>query len=321
MRKLFALGVLALALAGGAGAAAPNDQYFGLQWGIQQINADEAWTTSTGKRQVIAIVDAGVDLTHPDLKSKLVAGATFTGCADAPNGCGNGDWKSAPDAGPPSPHGTHVAGIAAATTGNGIGIAGVARDAKIMPVKVLTEDGGSFEEVAAGIRWAVNHGADVINMSLGAIPGAQALVLTGLDTATKDAINYAVSKDVPVIVAAGNDSASICAEPSFAPNALCVVATDRNKLRTWYSNFAVHQDLNVVAAPGGGGEVFCADDILSTVPAGTESVCGADKPGYDDYAGTSMATPHVAGVAALLTAQQRHVFDVYRVLSRLRARR
>jgi serine protease len=146
----------ALVLAGTAGGAAPNDQYFGLQWGIQQINADEAWSTSTGKRQVIAVVDSGVDLTHPDLKAKLVGGATFTGCAEQPNGCGNGDWESAPDAGPPSPHGTHVAGIAAAATGNKIGVAGVARDAKI-------------------------------NMSLGAILGAQALVLTGLETAVKDA--------------------------------------------------------------------------------------------------------------------------------------
>jgi subtilisin family serine protease len=123
MRKLLLPAALALSLAAPAGAAAPNDQYFGLQWGLQQINADEAWTTSTGAGQVIAVVDAGVDLSHPDLQGKLVAGATVSDCASNANGCGNGDWRSAPAAGTPSPHGTHVAGIAAAATGNGIGIA------------------------------------------------------------------------------------------------------------------------------------------------------------------------------------------------------
>jgi subtilisin family serine protease len=300
-------------------ATGANDPYFGRQWGIQQINADEAWQRSTGARQVIAVVDTGVDLKHPDLKAKLVRGATFTGCPEVANGCGNGDWLSGRAEEPPSPHGTHVAGIAAAATNNGIGIAGVARDARIMPVKVLTDEGGSFQEVAAGIRWAANNGADVINLSLGALPGVQALVLTGEITDAKDAINYAVSKGVVVVAAAGNEFASICAEPSFAPNALCVVATAPDETRAAYSNFAVHQDMNVVAAPGGrslSAAFGCNDNVISTVPAGTEARCGTVEgtPGYDFYAGTSMATPHVAGVAALLTAQGRGVFDVYRVL-------
>jgi len=311
---LLVCATLALAGTGAAASQSTNDTYYGLQWGLDQINAPEAWTTSTGKRQVIAVVDSGVDLTHPDLKAKLVRGATFTGCPEEPNGCGNGDWQSGRAEEPPSPHGTHVAGIAAATTNNGIGVAGVARDAKIMPVKVLTDEGGSFEEVAAGVRWAADHGADVINLSLGALPGVQALVLVGELDDTKQAINYAVSKGVVVVAAAGNDTASICGEPGFNGNALCVVATGPDQERTWYSNFAVNQDLNVVAAPGGAGTLFCADDVISTVPAGTESVCGRNRPGYDMYAGTSMATPHVAGVAALLTAQGRDVFQVYDVL-------
>jgi subtilisin family serine protease len=295
-------------------AAAPNDQYFGLQWGLDQINAPQAWTASTGAAQVIAIVDTGVDLSHPDLQAKLVPGATFTGCASSANGCGNGDWRSAPSAGAPSPHGTHVAGIAAAATGNTSGVAGTAPDASIMPVKVLTDDGGSFEEVAAGVRWSADHGADVINLSLGALPGVQALPIVGQLDDAKRAIDYAVGKGVVVVAAAGNEFASLCGEPAFNANAMCVVSTDRRELRSAFSNFAANQSMNVVAAPGGAAFLSCQDDVISTVPTGTESSCSGGRTGYDFYAGTSMATPHVAGVAALLTAQGRSVQQVYGVL-------
>jgi subtilisin family serine protease len=303
----------ALAAVGLAGAAT-NDQHNALQWGPQQIRAEQAWATSTGAGQTIAIVDSGVDLDHPDLAGKIVGGATFTGCATTPGGCGNGDWESAPSAGAPSPHGTHIAGIAAATTGNGIGIAGVARDANLLAVKVLTDAGGSFAEVGAGIRWAADNGADVINLSLGALPGVQALPLVGLEADAKQAIEYAVGRGVVVVAAAGNEFASICAEPSFSDKALCVVATDRNELRASYSNFAVHPSLNIVAGPGGAALLSCADDVVSTVPAGSEGTCSGGRAGYDFYAGTSMAAPHVAGVAALLTAQGRGVDEVYSVL-------
>ena len=130
---------------------------------------------------MIAIVDSGIDRSHPDLAAKIVGGATFTGCA-AKGPCGNGDWQSGGAGGQPAePHGTHVAGIAAAITGNGVGIAGVAPDASLLAVKVLTADGGTFEEIAAGIRWATDNGADVINISLGALPGVQALAITGVE--------------------------------------------------------------------------------------------------------------------------------------------
>ena len=151
MKRLVVLGVvmlLAVALGGTTAAAPPNDPYFSLQWGLSQIHADQAWATSTGAGQVIAVVDAGVDLSHPDLQAKLLPGATFTGCA-ATGPCGNGDWRSGNSTGAPSPHGTHVAGIAAAITRNGVGIAGVAPDAKILPVKVLTEAGGSSDDAWA----------------------------------------------------------------------------------------------------------------------------------------------------------------------------
>ena len=313
-RVVLLLSALALALTSTAAyaATAPNDALWSKQWGPQQVRAPQAWATSTGAGQVIAVVDSGVDLSHPDLAGKFVAGATFAGCPKA--SCGNGDWKTGKDAGEPDPHGTHVAGIAAAVTNNGTGIAGVAPDAKIMPVKVLGEEGGSFEEIAAGIRWATDNGADVINMSLGALPGVQALEITGIERQARDAIAYANSKGVVVVIASGNESSPLCASPAFNNGGLCVTATDRNEAKAWYSNLGVKPDLRAVAAPGGQGALFCSEDIISTVPAGTETVCGKNTPGYDAYAGTSMATPHVAGVAALLTAQGRSNDNVYDVL-------
>jgi subtilisin family serine protease len=320
MRRLAALTVLAAALVvAPAAAAQTNDEHWDLQWGPQQVRAEQAWTTSTGAGQTIAIVDSGVDLDHPDLDGKIAGGATFTGCADRPNGCGNGDWQSAPDAGTPSPHGTHVAGIAAAETGNGIGIAGTAPDARLLAVKSLTDEGGSFEEIAAGIRWSADNGADVINLSLGALPGVQALVITGVIADVQEAIAYARSRGVVVVAAAGNEFAPLCGTPAFDEGALCVAATDRNELKSWYSNLALKPDLQAVAAPGGAGLVDCREDVISSVPVGAEpGVCEEQEgtPGYDFYAGTSMATPHVAGVAALLTAQGRSDTETVDVLMR-----
>ena len=314
MRRPFlsALATVAAALAVAPAASAqttPNDQYFGLQWGQQQLHTPEAWTRSTGAGQTIAIVDSGVDLDHPDLAGKIAGGATFVGCPEQPNGCGNGDWQSGgPEAGAPDTHGTHVAGIAGAVTGNGVGVAGTAPDAQLLAVKVLGEEGGSFEEIAAGIRWSADNGADVINMSLGALPGVQALEITGVIADARDAIAYARSKGVVVVVAAGNEFASLCASPSFNDGALCVTSTDRNELKSSFSNFGIKPDMHVVAGPGGAALLACQDDIISTVPPEAEDgFCeeAEGTPGYDFIAGTSMAAPHVSGVAALLTAQGR----------------
>ncbi|MFF4811243.1 S8 family peptidase [Micromonospora chersina] len=292
--------------------AAVNDPLYDKQWGLRQIHAEQAWATSTGAGVVIAVVDTGVDLGHPDLAAKLVPGATFVDCG--PASCGNGDWRGpngVPDTG--DEHGTHVAGIAAAATGNGVGVAGVARDAKIMPIKVLEAGSGSFADIAAGIRYAADHGAKVVNLSLGALPGSQALTLTGLESAATEAIAYAQAKGVAVIAAAGNETAPLCDTPAWEAGALCVTATDRNEVKAWYSNLGVKADLKAVAAPGGAGLVNCDDDIWSSVPVGAgAATCGQGD--YDAYAGTSMATPYVSGVAALLAAQGRSVANVYAVL-------
>ncbi|HEX6485255.1 MAG TPA: S8 family peptidase [Nocardioidaceae bacterium] len=303
------------ALAGGltlvaAAIAAPaiattNDPLRSQQWGLDQIKAEQAWASTTGTGAVVAVVDTGVDLNHPDLRANLVPGVTVVGCGKQQTTCGNGDWKGMDGVGQDNDtHGTHVSGIVAAVTDNGIGVAGTAPDAKVMPIKALEDGSGSFEDIATGIRYAADHGANVVNLSLGAIPGAQALTITGVDTSVKDAIAYAKSKGVLVVAAAGNDSFPVCGTPSFEDGALCVTATDRNEAPSWYSNGAVKPDMKAVAAPGGAGLVSCQDDIVSTVPQGKGSAaCGQSD--YDYYAGTSMATPHVAGLGALLFAQGR----------------
>ena len=296
LKLLLGAALVALGVIASAAAAPPNDPHYGpYQWGPKQIRAEQAWTTSRGAGQVIAIVDSGIDLSHPDLvrqdrRRRHLHRLRRDGPVRQRRLAVRRSGRPARE-----PHGTHVAGIAAATTGNGIGIAGVAPDARLLAVKVLTADGGTFEEIAAGIRWATDNGADVINMSLGALPGVQALAITGLIADTREAVAYAVSRGVVVIAAAGNDFASICGEPAFDPNVLCVVATDRNELRASYSNFGVSQAPdNVVAAPGGAGLVACEDDIVSTVPA---SAGGFVHHGAR-HAGLRRLCRHVDGDAA-----------------------
>lgn len=290
-------------------SATTSDPFRDRQWGLDQIQAEQAWPTSTGAGVVVAVVDTGVDLNHPDLQGQLVPGATFTGCGKGGGPCGNGDYRGPDGENNGDEHGTHVAGIVAAATDNGIGVAGVAPDAKVMPVKVLEEGSGSTDEIAEGVRWAVDHGAKVINLSLGGLPGTQVFTITGVDAVLADALAYARQHGVLAVAAAGNTGTPLCNDPAFTDGVICVAATDRNESKAWYSELPNKADQKAVAAPGGAALVSCDDDVWSTVPTGTgSSACGESD--YDAYAGTSMATPHVAGVAALLFAQGRDVDGV-----------
>ncbi|KGN30422.1 peptidase S8 [Knoellia sinensis KCTC 19936] len=308
-----ATALVALVASASPATAATNDTLRSKQWGLTQVRAEQAWSTSRGAGAVIAVVDTGVDLTHPDLAAKLVPGGTFVGCSGSAS-CGDGNWKGVDGVGQDvDAHGTHVAGIAAAITNNETGVAGVAPDARIMPVKVLEDGSGNTADIANGIRWSADHGADVINLSLGSLPGTQVLSIAGLDTEIEQAIDYARTKGALSVIAAGNTSTIACTSPGFSSTGLCVGSTDKNELHSAFSELPIKPDLKVVSAPGGFGFGGCDDDVWSTVPTGAASGCGVG--GYDAFAGTSMATPHVAGVAALLLAQGRTVAQAEKALT------
>jgi subtilisin family serine protease len=280
---------------GEPGPGAVDDPLFSEQWGLEQINAPAAWQRgATGDGVTIAVVDTGVDLEHPDLAANLTGGIDLV--------AGRNDCPAGPQ--DENGHGTHVAGIAAAVTDNGFGVAGTAPDASIMPVRVLDEDGsGSIDDVAEGIVYAADHGAEVINLSLGELPIVGQL--TALNEELEEAIDYAFEQGSLVVAAAGNETFPLCSYPAFARRAVCVAATDSRGLPSYYSNFPVNQEMVGVRAPGGVGSVFCehSEDIWSTILPGSDLDCEPDYAGLDTLAGTSMASPFVAGVAALLYGQ------------------
>lgn len=281
-----------------------NDPCAGRQWGLVRIRAPEAWLSSRGAGAVVSVVDTGADFSHPDLRRKLVRvrGSnllrnTAYRCPYERRSSGRRSPAVAQD---DNGHGTHVAGIVAARTGNGLGVAGVAPAARVLPVKVLDDEGGGNDAaVARGICFAVAHGAHVVNLSLGVDPVAQILV-EGTGRLTARAITHAYRKGVAVVVAAGNEGFPVCGFRSVRAEALCIGAVDGNDIKARYSNFGGSLDL---VAPGGAGGVLCADDadVWSTIRPQAEDDCS--RRGYQPLAGTSMAAPHVAGTAALLRAR------------------
>jgi subtilisin family serine protease len=295
------LGLLVLGAARAQGRPVVDDPVFtqGLQWGLERIGAPDAWSRATGRGVTIAVVDSGVDLQHQDLRDKLVGQVSCIGA--------NGDKdKCTGSAQDDNGHGTHVSGIALATTDNRLGIAGTAPDADLLAVRVLANDcnasgctaSGTAGDVSAGIRWAVDHGADIVNLSLGG--GASQ---SALGCSFCDAIDYAWSKGVIAVIAAGNDSvlpAGFADEP-----AVIVTATTRNDERASYSSASsgiIRAARWPVAAPGGEAETDRTDCATGGTPKGILSTYWR-QGGSNEYAclaGTSMAAPHVSGALAVL---------------------
>jgi thermitase len=275
VRRFFALALLALLLlAAPAGAADPKRAQ---QWNLDLIEADAAHSVSTGAGAVVAVVDSGVQADHPDLAGRVGQGYDFVQKDSTPQD-GNG-------------HGTHVSGIIAASTGNGIGVESVAPGATVMPIRVLADDGsGDTDTVAAGVDYARTHGADVINLSLGSeVP----LVGASGGDAFDAAVHRALAAGIVVVAAAGNNGVPICEQPAAKDGLLCVGAVDKREQRSFFSSFG--SGLGLVA-PGGSGASsagMAGEDVLSTYKGST----------YQELAGTSQAAPHVSGVAALLVAR------------------
>lgn len=277
-RTLLCIAAILLALPGQPGAGPSRDPLLDEQWALETINAPEAWKTTRGAGSVIAILDSGIDVRHPDLRANLLRG--YDALEDRPGPA------------PASDHGTFVAGIAAAVGANAEGISGVAPQAGILPVRVC-EARCPPEAVVRGIRYAIRRGADVINMSF-YVPKIDAETPVVLD-----AVADARAAGVVVVAGAGNSTEPYCAEP--AASALCVGATDRADRPTTYSNHDVAMVSRHLVAPGGTGLDGCAGMIVSTAPPAELRACPAG-PDYVYSTGTSAASPFVAGVAALLTS-------------------
>lgn len=251
-------------------ATVPNDPGYPHQWGLAQTQASQAWDIQTGHAGiVIAIVDTGVDPQHPDLVGKSMPGWNFDASSASYETAATADDNG---------HGTHVAGIAAVATNNSVGVAGSCPGCQFMPVKVLgTSGNGTYDAVAAGIIYAADHGARIINLSLSGPTFSYAL---------QDAVKYAASRGALLVAAAGNHSSDMIMYPAALPNVLAVAATDSADRRASFSNFNTYIS---VAAPGVG--------VYST------SWSSAQGSTYTTLSGTSMSTAMVAGLAGLLAAQ------------------
>lgn len=247
-------------------AAAPNVAHqsatpaLNVPWGVDRVGAPKVWTKSKGAGVKVAVIDTGISCSHPDLQCDLKSGFNATSATALPDD-DNG-------------HGTHVSGTIAGR-GTGTGVIGVAPGVTLIPVKVLDSNGnGTVSDVVRGIEWAADHGANVINMSLGSSKGSAAL---------QQAIETAYNKGITIVAAAGNDgpTANTVNYPGAYPQVIAVAASDKNDN---IADFSSRGDQVAFTAPG--------VDILSTVPGG----------GYELMSGTSMATPHMTGLAALAIA-------------------
>ncbi|GAX56086.1 extracellular protease [Streptomyces olivochromogenes] len=294
--------------------ADPNDTEYTKQWDLYEakagMNVPGAWSTSTGSGVTVAVIDTGY-VAHTDVAANIVAGYDFiSDTAVSVDGDGRdsnpadpGDYYAANECGSGIPasdsswHGTHVAGTIAAVTGNNKGIAGIAYGAKISPLRVLGKCGGYDSDIIDAITWASGGSvsgvpananvAKVINMSLG---GSGACT-----SATQSAITAAVNRGTTVVVAAGNDNDNAANySPASCNNVVTVAATGRSGSRASYSNYGSIVD---ISAPGGDMSTATANGIYSTLNSGTKT---PSSESYAYYQGTSMATPHIVGLVALM---------------------
>ncbi|KUO12760.1 S8 family peptidase [Streptomyces sp. DSM 15324] len=294
--------------------AEPNDTEYAKQWDLYEttagMNVPGAWATSTGSGVTVAVIDTGY-VAHSDLAANIVGGYDFIadtavsvdGDGRDSNPADPGDWYNANECGSGVPastsswHGTHVAGTIAAVTNNNKGVAGIAYGAKISPVRVLGKCGGYDSDIIDAITWASGgtvsgvpantNVAKVINMSLGG-DGA-------CTSATQSAITAAVNRGTTVVVAAGNDNDNVANHsPGNCANVISVAATNRAGAKASYSNYGSLVD---ISAPGGQTSTGTANGILSTLNSGSKT---PSTESYAYYQGTSMATPHIAGLVALV---------------------
>jgi serine protease len=265
----------------------PDDPKYRYQWHLRQIGMPEAWKLADGNGTVVAVLDTGVAYEQFGKYHQVedLVGVEFV----SPFDFVDNDQHANDDHG----HGTHVTGSIAQVTNNGKGVAGVARNVRIMPLKVLGGDGrGSVGGIADAIRYAADKGAKVINMSLGGPFSSRVM---------KKAVAYAIAKGTTVIAAAGNDGRGKVGYPAGYDDVVAVAATQFDETTTFYSNYGKDVD---IAAPGGNTRVDQNNDgVPDGVLQNTIVVGDPTKSDYFPFMGTSMASPHVAGVAALVVGE------------------